>query len=128
MELRECYERLGGDYEKAMSCLRTPMRVERFLLLFLEDDSYGKLVRSLEKGDREGAFLAAHTLKGICRNLSFTCLLASSTALTEALRHGGNADLSELAGRVGEDYRKTVSAIRMFNEDRKGRFVREERK
>lgn len=120
MKLKECYEHLGGDYKEVMSHLRTDARVEKFLLLFLEDDSYVQLIRCLEVGDDEGAFRAVHTLKGICQNLSFTRLFQSSCALTEALRNGRSGDVSGLVHEVGADYERTAGAIRMFEAEMGG--------
>lgn len=117
MTLRECYEYLNGDYEEVLSHLRKEERVEKFLYLFLSDDSYERLVRSLETGDDGEAFRAAHTLKGICRNLSFTQLYGSSAALTEALRGGRKGDVAGLAERVREDYRQTAEAIRLLRRE-----------
>lgn len=120
MELRDCYERLGGDWDEVLGRLRTEARVEKFLRLFLEDESFGLLLRALEGGDRDGAFRAAHTLKGICQNLSFTRLYRSSAALTEALRGGGEGDVAGLLRQVREDYRQTAGAIRLLERDRNG--------
>lgn len=117
MGLKECYESLGGDYEAVLSRLRTEERVKKFLLMFREDDSYDRLIGSLEKGDDESAFRAAHTLKGVCQNLSFTRLYRSSEALTEALRGGQSGDISNLINEVKADYERTATAIRMMEQE-----------
>ena len=114
MNLRECYKCLGGDYEDVLSHLRTEERVEKFLYLFLSDDSYDRLVRSLQTGNDTEAFRAVHTLKGICQNLAFTQLYGSSAELTEALRDGHKRDVVELVKQVQADYQRTVEAIQML--------------
>ena len=43
----------------------------RFALKFLEDQSYIQLKQALENKNYEDAFRSAHTLKGVCQNLSF---------------------------------------------------------
>lgn len=120
MELRECYERLGGDFDAVLAHLRTEARVEKFLLLFLEDDSHDRLVRCLENDDDDGAFRAVHTLKGICQNLSFTRLFQSSSVLTEALRNGRSGDISGLVRAVEADYAQTAAAIQLLKQERTG--------
>ena len=73
----------------------------------------------MQNGQREEAFRAAHTLKGVSANLGFSRLLASAGALTELLREeaetipGGAAALLE---EVKQDYEVTVSAIRAYLE------------
>lgn len=118
MDLRECYKRLGGDYEAVLGHLRSEERVEKFLYLFLSDDSYERLEAALQTGDDGEAFRAIHTLKGISQNLSFTLLYNSSAALTEALRGGRKGDISEPIRQVREDYRQTAAAIQLLKAER----------
>ncbi len=118
MTLRECYAALGGDYEEVVGHLRSERLVQKFVLKFLSDRSYPLLCDSLASGDRNEAFRAAHTLKGVCANLAFTTLLESSAALTEALREGRPPQPGEeaLVARVKADYDRACQAIRAFQE------------
>ena len=118
MTLKECYAALGGDYDEVIGRLRSERLVQKFVLKFLNDGSYDLLRSSLEAGDREEAFRAAHTIKGICANLAFNTLLASSEELTEALRNGAppKPGEEELIRRVEEDYSRAVQTIRIFQE------------
>lgn len=112
MNLQTCYQALGGNYEDALGRLRSERLVQRFVHKFPEDKSYALLCSSLEEADYETAFRAAHTLKGVCQNLSFTRLYESSHALTESLRGGAATDATAaLAQQVSVDYRQTVAAI-----------------
>lgn len=111
MTLKECYEALGGDYAGVVSRLRSEALVMRFALRFLDDGSYHLLQESLANGDYETAFRAAHTIKGVCQNLSFTRLYESSCALTEALRGGQTDAAADLVAPVERDYRITVDAL-----------------
>ena len=115
MTLKECYASLDGDYDEVMGRERL---VQKFVLKFLSDGSYELLCASLEAGDREEAFRAAHTIKGVCANLGFTSLLDSSEKLTEALRDGKPAQPGEdeLIARVKADYARTCQAIKAFQE------------
>jgi HPt (histidine-containing phosphotransfer) domain-containing protein len=113
MTVKECYEAMGADYAGVAGRLRTDERIRKFLLMFLEDTTYELLCTSMENKNIEEAFRAAHTMKGMCQNLSLDPLYRSSSQLTEALR-GATAfsDESEaLLSAVKADYEKTVECI-----------------
>ena len=118
MTLKECYAALGGDFDEVMGRLRSERLVQKFVLKFLNDGSYQLLLDSLAAGDREEAFRAAHTIKGVCANLAFNELLESSEGLTEALRDGKPAQPGEeeLLARVKADYDRAYQAISAFQE------------
>ena len=116
MTLKECYAAMGGDYDEVIGRLRSERLVQKFVLKFLDDGSYDLLLRSMEEENYAEAFRAAHTIKGVCQNLSFSRLYASSAALCDALRECWSDDAEPLAQTVAEDYRRTVDAIRQFRE------------
>lgn len=114
MTLKECYEAMGADYNDVFARLRNDDRIQRFLVKVLEDGSYDLLVKSLEERNIEEAFRAAHTIKGVCMNLSLTKLYQSAQALTEALRnrHEYGEDIEPLFEKVTADYNFTMQCIR----------------
>ena len=119
MTIQECYQALGGNYDDVVKRLLNFSLVKRFITKFLQDDSFEKLSASIRDGRREEAFRAAHTLKGVCQNLGFGKLLASTEKLTELLRpetdvvpEGAAALLEE----VTRDYTETTTAIRTYLE------------
>ncbi len=112
MNLKECYSALGGNYESVLSRLMTEKLVNRFVLKFLNDASYENLVNSLKDENIEEAFRAAHTLKGVCQNLSFDRLFESSNAITEVLRDGNITMANEILPKVEFDYKQTIDAIK----------------
>lgn len=117
MTVKECYEKIGGDYDDVMNRLRTDERIKKFLLKVAEDKSFETLCASLDARDMPEAFRAAHTLKGVCLNLSLTALYKSAGAMTEALR--GKEEYSPEYGqyleRVREDYTRTVECIKALD-------------
>lgn len=117
MTLQECYAAMEGDYQDALGRLRSDRLVQKFVLKFLADGSYDLLTQSMEEENYAEAFRAAHTIKGVCQNLSFTRLLASGEKLTEALRDGPTPEAPALFAQVQADYRQTVDAIRRFQEE-----------
>ena len=116
MTLQECYAAMGGDYEEVMGRLRSERMVQKFVLKFLADGSYDLLLTSAAAENWQEAFRAAHTIKGVAQNLSFTALYQSASALSEALRGGFSPEAPALAAQVDADYAKTASAIRAYQE------------
>ena len=114
MTIQECYAALGGDYAGVIGRLRSERLVQKFVLKFPADGSYELLLRSLEEGNAQEAFRAAHTIKGMCQNLGFTALGESSAALTEELRGGELSGAGKYLPTVKEDYARTVAAIAEF--------------
>ena len=91
--------------------------IKRFITKFLDDDSFSELCQAMQAGQREQAFRAAHTLKGVCANLSFDRLRASASQLTELLRSEGDGVPEGAAlvfHAVKQDYALTVDAIRAY--------------
>lgn len=114
MTVKECYEAMGANYDDVISRLRTDERVTRFLFRVLEDGSFKLLTDSLESKNIEEAFRAAHTLKGVCMNLSLTALYEPASRLTEALRGKTEYDESfaPLYEAVKESYTRTMDCIK----------------
>lgn len=109
--MQEFYAAVGGDYNEAVSRMMGEAMLRRFLLKFPGDPSFDTLEQALFAGDRETAFRAAHTIKGLCLNFGFGKLRASSEALTEALRHEMPANAAELFDAVRADYELTLDAV-----------------
>ncbi len=97
MTLRECYAAMGGDYEDVLGRLRSEGLIGKFVLKFLDDPSYELLRSSMESENWPEAFRGAHTIKGVCQNLSLTALYRSSAQLCEALRDGCRPEAPQLA-------------------------------
>ena len=114
MTVQECYAQMGGDYDDVTSRLRTDERIAKFLGKVAEDKSFALLCDSLARRDMAEAFRAAHTLKGVCMNLSLTRLFTSADKLTEALRGRTEygSDIEPLLEQVKTDYAQTTACIR----------------
>lgn len=117
MTIQECYSMIGGDYEDVFERLCREERIRKYMYKFLNDPSYELLCASLREENMEGAFCAAHTMKGICQNLGFGRLYESSNQLTERLRSRKKQDVTEFMQQVEEDYGMTVSIIRQFQSE-----------
>ncbi len=110
MTVRECYNRIG-DYDRVIACFHDDAKVARFLKMFLEDENYGKLTEALEKGDVDTAFLAAHTIKGVCQNLALDDLYAADVQVTEALRAKDLGKAKQFFTDLEREYNNTKTAI-----------------
>ena len=114
MTIQECYAALGGDYQEVLSRLYSDALVKRFVGKFLSDQSFQLLEDSMKAKNYEEAFRAAHTLKGVTQNLSFTKLYQSSHEITEALRTKDYDLAAQLFPQVEADYMQTAAAIHRF--------------
>lgn len=112
MELRVCYQQMGGDYDAVMARLRQEERVTKFLRMFLADENFQLLTGAVDAQDWPTAFRAAHSLKGVALNLGLSPLAQSASALTECLRPGApTQEPVPLYQAVEADYRRTAAAI-----------------
>lgn len=67
----------------------------KFACRFMDDGNYAALLEAMEAGDAKAAFTAAHTLKGVCGNLSFDRLYTQIQQMVDSLRNG-NLDEARL--------------------------------
>lgn len=87
----------GADVDKGLTlCMDNEDFYLRMVNMLLNESSFCDLEKALEKNDLEEAFRAAHTLKGVCGNLSLTPLYEKVVEITELLRSGTQMDYSEL--------------------------------
>ena len=113
MNLKECYDAAGADYEDVMRRFLKEERVDRFLGMLLRDQSFALLCDAMEAENYAEAFRAVHTMKGICMNLSLCALLEACVELTENLRPGtADGETDRLFQRVREEYSRTAEAVR----------------
>lgn len=116
MTIEECYEALEGDYSDVMGRLRNEALVKKFAVKFLADKSYENICNAIKEGNGDEAFRGAHTLKGVCQNLSFTKLYRSSDKVTELLRNGDVNVPQDLLDQLKSDYEQTVNALNSLDQ------------
>lgn len=77
----------GIDVDSALErFMNNEALLERFLAKFPADPNHGRLVAAIAAGDREAALTAAHTMKGVCGNLSMPALFELLTRQVAAFR------------------------------------------
>ena len=111
-QLQDAYNQLGADYDDVLKRLMNETLVQRFVGKFMEDPSFDSLKTALAEKDVKQAFMAAHTLKGICSNLGFSNLFAPASELTEVLRAESLEGTEELFAQVEAEYNKTVETLK----------------
>lgn len=111
MNIREFYERTGGDYAGVMDRFYEESRVRRFLRMFKEDPSFPELEARLEEDRLREAFLAVHTLKGVCLNIGFNRLYGFASDVTEALRAEDKEKALELMPGLRQCYGEILGVI-----------------
>ncbi|MCR4938106.1 MAG: Hpt domain-containing protein [Lachnospiraceae bacterium] len=97
-EKTERLKALGADTDTGIK--RCAGKEDLYLMLVgkaLADRNFEKLGASVEAGNKEEAFAAAHALKGILSNLSLTPLAVRVAEVTEKLRGGGLPSPEELS-------------------------------
>ena len=100
--IEEFYKKIKGNYQEAISRMRDNERIKKYLKLFLVDESFDNLKKSINENDCKEAFKASHTLKGVIQNMAFTDLANFVVELTEA---------QEIFPIVSEKYKIVIDEI-----------------
>ena len=102
----------GIDVEDAMErFMHNEGLMLKFLLRFSEDQSMSQLRLAMEHQDADGAFEAAHTLKGVAGNLSMTGLFHQTGILVEHLRNRDLAAAADEMPALEEQYARVTAAL-----------------
>ena len=118
MTIREVYAESGGSYDETLKRLGSEELVNRLAERFLSDDSFSLLEKAFDEGDGESAFRAAHTLKGVAKNLGFSDLGESASVLTEVLRNRTFDGAPPLFEKVKSDYARLIRALTVYIENK----------
>ena len=87
---------LGVDTEQGLArCMNNESFYLRLVGMAVQDANFEKLFSSVESGDLEGAFAAAHALKGTTGNLALTPIYAPVNGMTDLLRARTQTDYTE---------------------------------
>ena len=119
MTVQELYQQIDGDYEAAKRVMMMDQMISRFIVKFLDDKTYDRLMAAGESMDPAALFEAAHTLKGVAANLGLTKIGALSSEVTEEFRPGkertmGDETVKAKLAEISALYAKAVEGIRAF--------------
>ncbi len=95
MTIEELYSEIGGSYETVMNQLRKETLVARFIVKFLDDQTFNNLTKYIEEKNYDEAFRESHTLKGVSLNLAFKKLSEVAIILTDELRENNKANRND---------------------------------
>ena len=102
----------GIDVDEALErFMGSEAMLNRFLKKFPADQGFAALATALETGDHEGAVNAAHTLKGLCGNLSIKPLFTGFDRQVSLMRAGDWDAAAAMMPQLTEDYNRAVKAI-----------------
>ena len=110
--IQELYNNINGNYEEALSRMQNDERIKKYLGFFLADTSYEDLKKAIEEKNCDMAFNAAHTLKGVCKNMAFTALSVVAEEITEELRAKNFEKALEIFPKVTEKYNLVIEEIK----------------
>ena len=111
MTLSELYIVLGGSRRAVLARIPSEAMIRKFVKMYPQDTSLAELRQAVDARDWDGAFRAAHTLKGVALNLGFSYLADAAGALTEHLRGGRALTQPELLRAVEEAHAQALRAL-----------------
>ena len=87
----------GANVDEAIArCYGNEELYLKLVGMVFEEANFDRLKETIEAGDLDGAFEAAHALKGVLGNLSLTPMQTPATEITEHLRAKEDADYETL--------------------------------
>lgn len=99
----------GADVETGLQrCMNNESFYIRLVNMIPKDTNFVKLYDSIDAGDLDAAFEAAHAIKGSCGNLSLTPLYDPVSRITELLRGRTDTDYSALVSEIKAAYDNLV--------------------
>lgn len=111
-ELAEKLAEYGIDYPDAMSRLDgNAAFYKRLSLKYLDNSSFATLAAAMEVGDFDAGYKAAHTLKGVAGNLSFSRMYKAASAICEALRQGEYRAAEGLMPELAQAHSSVMHAL-----------------
>ena len=119
MTLRELYQNIGGDYERATSVLRVEKLIDKHIRKFPDNSVVQSLIDAGKTMDATQLFESAHAMKGVCANLGLTALAALASEIAEEFRPGNprthsDAEVAALIGKIETSAQQAVTGIRAY--------------
>lgn len=118
MTIEELYNSIGANYSDAIERLVSEKFITKYIIKFLEDDSYNNLMQARkENKSDEDMFRAAHTLKGVCLNFALDALFVPTNIITDHYRQTGGHrvdNVDEVFDELENVYNEMTEKIREF--------------
>lgn len=114
-ERKQALLEAGIAVENALErCMGNEMLLERLLDKFTEDKTYAELLQAMTEKNQDQAVHAAHTLKGVCGNLSMERLYHLLDKQVEVLRQSDWDSAEELMPVITHEYQALVLVANAF--------------
>ena len=102
----------GIDVDEALErFMGNQALMEKFLKKFPADINYTKLEEAILQENKEEALVAAHTLKGVCGNLSMQKMFELMTEQVGLFRAGEWQQATDMMPEVRAAYHNIIDAI-----------------
>ena len=114
MTIKELYESINGDYNKAVSIMMNDSFISRMLIEFSKTELINELIEAYQNKDFKTVFEKSHSLKGICGNLALSPLYKLSSIITEKTRNYSeisNIDLDEEITKLNDEFQHLKELI-----------------
>lgn len=112
MDIKDVYTELGEKTELVFARFGgNASLLERFVRKFVDDPTYGELMKSLEDKDYPEIERGAHTLKGVAANLGFNELSKTAAAVVGAVREDKIDKIPELSEAMSAEYENVMKCI-----------------
>ncbi|WP_125142553.1 Hpt domain-containing protein [Clostridium transplantifaecale] len=112
MDIKEVYTKLGEETEFVIARFGGNISLlERFVKKFVEDPTYGRLMKSLKDKDYHEIEIGAHTLKGVAANLGFNKLSETAASVVQAVREKKTDRIPELSEAMSAEYKNVIECI-----------------
>lgn len=110
---KEQLRNAGVDLQTALDrFMNNEALYTKILFKFPLDNSFNNLKEQLTQNNIQEAFAAAHTLKGICGNLSLTCLTDIIYPMADKLKSGQIDGMDEMMDNLEKHYLEICSIIK----------------
>lgn len=116
MTVKELYNTIHGDYDRAISVMMMDDFIKRMLTKFVQSDSSNELFKAYENKDYQGVFFAAHSIKGVAGNLALTSLFDKIVPIVEGTRDYNNpsANIDKDIEDYRNEYQFVISQLKQF--------------
>lgn len=112
MQRKDELMRNGINVEKALRhMMGNEGLLNKYVNIFLNDDTFARLCAAIENNQREDAFLCAHALKSITASLGLTELNKIFVEQTELLRAGNWEEGIKGIEETKKEYKRVVMLL-----------------
>ena len=97
----DALKNFGANVDEGLGrCMGNEALYLKLVATIPREKNFGKLSESIQNNDLDGAFEAAHALKGVLGNLSLTNMYDKVADITELLRARTEMDYSEKVAEI----------------------------